>query len=232
MNLEDTSLERIAGATGKEFGIINVPQKVEWHEIYELIEQWNSQSDSRVKLIGFDAARTFPFSNDIWAHFEFPVDAIVAYEKSDAAFGKEIVHDPFFAMSAFSVEEGKLIQIEHNKDAEKIILPAGRFAGTKDIALLGFELSKEDFKKRGRDIFLNIADDRIRPVRALKESPKQGDYIPATRDVVFKSHEGSFVGPIVVYRSNYDMSFSFGYTFPHATMPRFHRIAVEIIQVP
>lgn len=211
-------------------GSISLEQNVQWPFVYEFLDSLNEKYDSELTLIGFDAAHKFPFSNNAYAYYNFPTDALVAYTQSKIPFEAEIVHDPYFTHNAFSTEENREIQLEYNKGSAKLLLRSGRFCGVADIALTVFGLSSEDFRQIGPDILVDISDNRFFPIKIENGFPPSSDFVPSTRDLVYRPSEdsGPFVGPIVFYRSNYDASWSFGYTYTHSKLPYFNNIAVEI----
>ncbi|TGK08972.1 hypothetical protein EHO60_13160 [Leptospira fletcheri] len=230
--MKDISFELVKEPrkTAPGIGFINLDTSIQWPFIYEFLDSLNKKVGSKLSLVSFDSAHNFPFSNDAYAYYNFPTDALVAYTKSGIPFGTEIVQDPYFTMSAFSTEENREIQMEYNSGSAKLLLPAGKFCGAMDVALTVFGLSSEDFRRVGPDVSVEISDTRFCPIKIENGFPRSSDFVPATRDVVYRPSEdyGPFVGPIVVYRSNYDASWSFGYTYTHSVLPYFDRFAVEI----
>lgn len=221
------SLERI----DDRFGIVHCRRRIEWPAVYDLLEELNSHTREKVKLISFDGARDFPYSDRVAAHYDFPVDGLVAYERTDIDLAFEIVNDPYSVMDAFSVQQNKMIQIEHNKGEGKVIVRTGKFAGRRNIALLALGLRKADFEIRGKDVFVSISDERMIGVDVEIGFPDDRVFIPPAKNLVFKwSETDRYAGPILVYRNNYDMSFSFGATGSHSRLPAFESLAVEIAQ--
>lgn len=214
---------------GKKIHVARIKHRrdrIKWPDAYRFIEDFNFENGTNVKMISFDAACNLPFGTDMDASYHFPVDAIVAYEKPGIVFGDKIVQDPHSTLIAFSTEQKKEIKIEYNKDAPKIILPTGKYHGKKDVALLAFGLDKKEIQKKGNDMILEISPDRFVIVPIKDSIPKYGGYIPEDRSVVYRNKE-SYIGPIMVYISNYDDSYYFGAPEQNVTVADFD-ILVEI----
>ena len=112
-------------------------------------------------------------------------------------------------------------------------MPTGKYRGERGTALVALGLSSADFRRNGAEILLDVPDNRLRPLKIDSDPPEQGSsfhyYISPSCDVVHRTGvDGSFVGPITIYRNNYDASFFFGYTYPHARLPCFNNLLVEI----
>jgi hypothetical protein len=202
------SLERV----DDRFGLLHCGRRIEWPGVYEFVEAFNSHGREQVRIVSLEGARGFPYSNDITGHYEFPVDGMVAYERTDLSLPAEIVNDPSYVMDA-------------------LFFRTGKFAGKRNIALLALGLRSDDFRMEGKDVFVNITDDRLTALDVEVHFPDDGDHLPRAKSVLFKwSETDRYAGPIVVYLSNYDVSFSFGATHRNARLPAFDTLAVELLR--
>ncbi|MDO8554884.1 MAG: hypothetical protein Q7S22_08795 [Candidatus Micrarchaeota archaeon] len=135
-----------------------------FEQIHPLIDRFNSANRTHLQLVRpqvVDAALRDEHACSFVEMCE-PVatNAIVAYSSTGKRFPRFIEHDE-------AVKLPEVFLIEDQWNGARYVLPSGKYAGEKGIALVVIGLNSRDFQT-GRspdEVIINVSDDRIIPVR-------------------------------------------------------------------
>lgn len=110
-------------------------------DAHPLVERFNEENRTNLRVVQSNVADVALNVGTPYKLPSFPVDAIVAYERSGAELGSEIV----FAAH----------------DEIKVVLATGKYKGERDVALVALGLTSADFVKDGNSFILAIQDSRL-----------------------------------------------------------------------
>jgi hypothetical protein len=114
-------------------------------ESHLLVETFNEEHGTSLKVVPPKVADAVQMAGGIGKRLpEHPVDEFIAFEKPGIALGKEIVFEAYCE--------------------PKVVLPTGKYAGKKDIALVALDVSSKDFVKDGDALVLDVPDSRLKMV--------------------------------------------------------------------
>ncbi len=130
-------------------------------DIHPLVEEFNAEHGTNLRVISHKVADVALNVGEAWKSLAsgspFAVDASIAYEKPGVKLEKEIV---------FSSFQGE----------PRVVSATGKYNGEKNISLVALGISGKDFKKDGREIRLDIPDERFIVVPDFPD--QNGWYMP------------------------------------------------------